>query len=89
MGWMEATAHAAVVAAVAGGLFLNTLEGEFVFDDRPAIVSNHDCHPDKNPLMQAWKNNFWGQEYAPLPRARRRLTLTQFSIALATNPIIC
>ena len=40
----------------------NTLDGEFVFDDRPAIVDNPDCHPDKSPLMQAWKNNFWGQE---------------------------
>ncbi|EGD76403.1 transmembrane and tetratricopeptide repeat containing 4 [Salpingoeca rosetta] len=52
----------ALVAAAAILVYLNSLHGEFVFDDMPAIVDNADVDPSKTPLSSLFKNNFWGQE---------------------------
>ncbi|XP_028847347.1 protein O-mannosyl-transferase TMTC4 isoform X4 [Denticeps clupeoides] len=39
--------------------FINSYDGEFVFDDSEAIVNNKDLHPS-SPLNNIWTNDFWG-----------------------------
>ncbi|XP_050298549.1 protein O-mannosyl-transferase TMTC2-like [Anthonomus grandis grandis] len=40
-------------------LYLNTLDSEFVYDDRRAILTNPDLLP-KTPWIQLLQNDFWG-----------------------------
>ncbi|XP_044073262.1 protein O-mannosyl-transferase TMTC4 isoform X3 [Siniperca chuatsi] len=47
------------VALVALLCFINSYDGEFVFDDSEAIVNNKDLKPT-TPLNNIWSNDFWG-----------------------------
>uniref|UniRef100_A0A669DPW2 dolichyl-phosphate-mannose--protein mannosyltransferase n=1 Tax=Oreochromis niloticus TaxID=8128 RepID=A0A669DPW2_ORENI len=47
------------VALVALLCFINSYDGEFVFDDSEAIVNNKDLRP-ATPLNNIWSNDFWG-----------------------------
>ncbi|KAL6101187.1 tmtc4 [Pungitius sinensis] len=47
------------VALVALLCFINSYDGEFVFDDSEAIVNNKDLKPE-TPLNNIWSNDFWG-----------------------------
>eukprot|EP00049_Salpingoeca_infusionum_P026766 m.27817 g.27817 ORF g.27817 m.27817 type:complete len:648 (+) comp8977_c0_seq2:32-1975(+) len=51
----------AIVALVAAACYSNSLEGNFVFDDMPAIVNNADVDAAKTSLLTLFKNNFWGE----------------------------
>lgn len=46
---------------VAVFLYLNTLNGEMVFDDRAAIVENNDLRPTSQWSNLLW-HDFWGDE---------------------------
>eukprot|EP00049_Salpingoeca_infusionum_P003068 m.63027 g.63027 ORF g.63027 m.63027 type:complete len:660 (+) comp11938_c0_seq1:228-2207(+) len=80
----------ALVAFVATVTYLNGLNGDFVFDDMPAIVDNNDVFADKSDLAQLWSNNFWGQEmgaswsqhhsYRPLTTMTFRWTISMFGL---------
>ncbi|XP_064394194.1 protein O-mannosyl-transferase Tmtc2-like isoform X2 [Halichondria panicea] len=48
------------VAGFAAALYLNSLNGEFVFDDHEAIETNMDVRTN-TPLSQVFSNDFWGQ----------------------------
>ncbi|XP_016147736.1 transmembrane and TPR repeat-containing protein 4-like isoform X2 [Sinocyclocheilus grahami] len=48
-----------VTAFVALICFINSYDGDFVFDDSEAIINNKDLNPD-TPLSNIWKNDFWG-----------------------------
>lgn len=48
-----------IVATVAVIIYLNTLSGDFVHDDLPAIVMNRDVL-GTNSLLDLLKNDFWG-----------------------------
>ncbi len=51
-----------VLAALAAiFVYLNSLEGAFVYDDMPAVVDNPDVDASKTPFLQLFRNNFWGQ----------------------------
>ena len=39
---------------------LNSLQGDFVFDDVHAIVNNKDVDETKTPLASLFYDNFWG-----------------------------
>ncbi|KAJ8253406.1 hypothetical protein GJAV_G00212600, partial [Gymnothorax javanicus] len=39
--------------------FMNSYDGEFVFDDSEAIINNKDLRPE-TPLNNIWRNDFWG-----------------------------
>ena len=53
---------AALLAAVAGALvYANSLHGEMVLDDLPAVVENPDVDPAKTSALSLFRNNFWGQ----------------------------
>ncbi|KAM6986740.1 protein O-mannosyl-transferase TMTC4 [Aplochiton taeniatus] len=47
------------VALVALLCFINSYDGEFVFDDSEAIVNNKDLNP-ATPFINIWSNDFWG-----------------------------
>ncbi|KAF7656930.1 hypothetical protein LDENG_00034290 [Lucifuga dentata] len=47
------------VALVALLCFINSYDGDFVFDDSEAIVNNKDLRPG-TPLNNIWHNDFWG-----------------------------
>ncbi|XP_075887213.1 protein O-mannosyl-transferase TMTC4 [Nelusetta ayraudi] len=49
----------ATVALVSLLCFINSYDGEFVFDDSEAIVNNKDLRPT-TPLSNIWHNDFWG-----------------------------
>lgn len=49
----------ALVASVGALTYANSLGGEFVHDDIPAIVSNRDVSGG-NSLLGMLKNDFWG-----------------------------
>ena len=39
-------------------LYLNTLRGGFIWDDRAAVVTNEDVHGTGSDF---WKHDFWGK----------------------------
>ncbi|XP_029702392.1 protein O-mannosyl-transferase TMTC4 isoform X4 [Takifugu rubripes] len=85
--------HAKVtVALVALLCFINSYDGEFVFDDSEAIVNNKDLKPS-TPLNNIWSNDFWGsnlssnsshKSYRPLTVLTFRLN---YLLAGGLNPI--
>lgn len=52
-----------LVASVGALTYANSLNGEFVHDDIPAIVSNRDVNGENN-VVQVFKNDFWGTPMA-------------------------
>lgn len=48
-----------LVASVGALTYANSLNGEFVHDDIPAIVSNGDVN-GRNSVYKVFKNDFWG-----------------------------
>lgn len=48
-----------LVASVGALTYANSLTGEFVHDDIPAIVSNGDVNGGNN-VLQVFRNDFWG-----------------------------
>lgn len=49
----------ALVASVGALTYSNSLNGEFVHDDIPAIVTNADV-TGGNSVLKIFKNDFWG-----------------------------
>lgn len=49
----------AIVASVGAVTYSNSLSGEFVHDDIPAIVTNSDV-TGANPVLRIFENDFWG-----------------------------
>lgn len=40
--------------------YINSIWGEFVFDDHEALLGNKDVDPSSTSLIQVFKNDFWG-----------------------------
>lgn len=54
--------HAAVLVGCIGMLtFINSCQGDFVWDDRAAIVYNPDVSEGSTALTQLFQHDFWGQ----------------------------
>ena len=51
-----------LVAVVGATVYSNSLWGEMVFDDTPAIVRNPDVTTARGAF---WANDFWGEAAAP------------------------
>eukprot|EP00730_Choanoeca_flexa_P015250 TRINITY_DN6961_c0_g1_i3.p1 TRINITY_DN6961_c0_g1~~TRINITY_DN6961_c0_g1_i3.p1 ORF type:complete len:622 (+),score=148.13 TRINITY_DN6961_c0_g1_i3:62-1927(+) len=58
---IEDATYYAIVGIVAGLVYINSLHGEFVFDDLPAIRDNQDVNPSKTHWTHVFEDNFWGQ----------------------------
>uniref|UniRef100_A0A671Q1B6 dolichyl-phosphate-mannose--protein mannosyltransferase n=1 Tax=Sinocyclocheilus anshuiensis TaxID=1608454 RepID=A0A671Q1B6_9TELE len=70
-----------VTAFVALICFINSYDGDFVFDDSEAIIHNKDLNPD-TPLSNIWKNDFWGSNLSSNSshKSYRPLTVLTFRI---------
>ncbi|XP_016333087.1 transmembrane and TPR repeat-containing protein 4-like [Sinocyclocheilus anshuiensis] len=70
-----------VTAFVALISFINSYDGDFVFDDSEAIINNKDLNPD-TPLSNIWKNDFWGSNLSSNSshKSYRPLTVLTFRI---------
>jgi hypothetical protein len=53
--------RASLLVALAGVfVFMNSLNGGFVFDDSEAIVNNADVRPEDSPWSSLFQHDFWG-----------------------------
>lgn len=69
------------VSLVALLCFINSYDGEFVFDDSEAIVNNKDLRP-ATPLNNIWRNDFWGSNLSSNSshKSYRPLTVLTFRL---------
>uniref|UniRef100_A0A3Q3GCZ8 dolichyl-phosphate-mannose--protein mannosyltransferase n=1 Tax=Labrus bergylta TaxID=56723 RepID=A0A3Q3GCZ8_9LABR len=70
------------VALLALLCFINSYDGEFVFDDSEAIVNNKDLRP-ATPLNNIWSNDFWGSNLSSNSshKSYRPLTVLTFRLS--------
>lgn len=78
LGPVQAKVTVAVVALLC---FINSYDGEFVFDDSEAIVNNKDLKP-ATPLNNIWRNDFWGSNLSSNSshKSYRPLTVLTFRL---------
>lgn len=72
MGMPARGALAALVAAAAFAVYLNSLGCGFVFDDISAIKDNRDLRPH-TPLKNVFFNDFWG---TPMHKVKKPVPLS-------------
>ncbi|XP_014359782.2 protein O-mannosyl-transferase TMTC1 [Papilio machaon] len=75
-----------IVASVGALTYANSLHGEFVHDDIPAIVSNGDV-TGANPLLQVFRNDFWGTPMSEPSSHKSYRPLTTLTFRL--NYLLC
>ncbi|XP_076857820.1 protein O-mannosyl-transferase TMTC4 isoform X2 [Brachyhypopomus gauderio] len=70
-----------LVASLALLCFINSYDGDFVFDDSEAIINNKDLNP-ANPLSNIWTNDFWGSNLSSNSshKSYRPLTVLTFRL---------
>ncbi|KAF4087339.1 hypothetical protein AMELA_G00094670 [Ameiurus melas] len=70
-----------LVASVALICFINSYDGDFVFDDSEAILNNKDLDP-ATPLSNIWTNDFWGSNLSSNSshKSYRPLTVLTFRL---------
>ncbi|XP_056145693.1 protein O-mannosyl-transferase TMTC4 [Lampris incognitus] len=76
------SSHAKItVALVALLCFINSYDGQFVFDDSEAIINNKDLRPE-TPLNNIWGNDFWGSNLSSNSshKSYRPLTVLTFRL---------
>jgi hypothetical protein len=61
-------------------VYANSLFGDFVHDDIPAIVNNPDVNGDNPEIIELFSNDFWGEPMASLRshKSYRPLTILIF-----------
>lgn len=52
--------HASITLAVSLLVYINSMNGGFVFDDHRGILENKDLRPEERSLWQLLDNDFWG-----------------------------
>lgn len=67
-----------IIIAVLSLCFINSYNGKFVFDDSEAIVHNEDIQ--STPLIDIFKNDFWGTKltHKQSHKSYRPLTILSF-----------
>ncbi|CAM9221587.1 unnamed protein product, partial [Lampetra planeri] len=78
---LDAVQAKATVSLVALLCFINSYDGEFVFDDSEAIVNNKDLKPT-TPLANIWSNDFWGSNLSSNSSHKSYRPLTVFTFRL-------
>ncbi|KAM3958234.1 protein O-mannosyl-transferase TMTC1 [Aphomia sociella] len=76
----------ALVSSVGALTYANSLDGEFVHDDIPAIVSNSDVNGG-SPIARVFKNDFWGTPMSDPNSHKSYRPLTTLSFRL--NHALC
>ena len=69
----HANAVAAAVAALSCAPYLNSLHGDFVYDDKRSVVLNPDV-VGGTPWGELWKHDFWGAHMGACPKLFHRQT---------------
>ena len=61
-------------------MYVNTLYGDFVHDDIPAIVNNPDVNGKQVDVMELFSNDFWGEPMSSVTshKSYRPLTILIF-----------
>lgn len=69
-----------LVSALSLGLFWNSLENDFVFDDHLAIRNNNDVSSDD--WWSLWQNDFWGRnlKQSNSHKSYRPITILTFKL---------
>mgnify|MGYP001071562104 CR=1 FL=1 len=70
-----------LVAALCFGVYSNSLDGRFAFDDNFAIISNGDAHWGGS-WLEMWRKDFWGQDIGSdgSHKSYRPLTVLSFRL---------
>ncbi|CAH1782005.1 unnamed protein product [Owenia fusiformis] len=71
----------AIIFVTAVGCFINSYDGDFVFDDMEAILHNKDVHSG-TPLSVVFSNDFWGSKIATNTSHKSYRPLTVLSFRL-------
>ena len=56
-GWIGSLC---LLGTVSAALYLPSLDGEFLYDDAPAVYQNPDVTADQIVLSEVWFHDFWG-----------------------------
>ncbi|XP_057708604.1 protein O-mannosyl-transferase TMTC4 isoform X3 [Corythoichthys intestinalis] len=78
LGRIQAKVTVGLVALLC---FINSYDGEFVFDDSEAIINNKDLKP-ATPLTNIWSNDFWGSNLSSNSSHKSYRPLTVFTFRL-------
>ncbi|KAF6265952.1 hypothetical protein COO60DRAFT_771390 [Scenedesmus sp. NREL 46B-D3] len=70
------------VGLLAVSVYVNTLIGDFTFDDNFAVITNGDVTNNENPLSGLFKHDFWGQDIASSQshKSYRPITILAFRL---------
>lgn len=79
---------ALIVFVISVVCFVNSYDGDFVFDDSEAVVGNKDILPT-SPLLDLFSNDFWGKKLDSKTshKSYRPLTVLTFRYT-ATRPLL-
>ncbi|KAH7639783.1 transmembrane and tpr repeat-containing protein 1-like [Dermatophagoides farinae] len=70
-----------IVAIISIVCFINSLNGDFVHDDIPAIVKNGDVH-GTTTIWQLFNNDFWGRPMSDVESHKSYRPITTFTFRL-------
>jgi len=78
------------VAALAAGIYWNSVDGQFVHDDIVAVVKNSDVRPG-SPLVDILRHDFWGHPISSerSHKSYRPLCVATFRSDNCTQQLFC
>ena len=62
MAFMKSSCHVLITCS-AVVVYLNSLHGEFLYDDGHSIQNNADVDASKTALSSLFRNNMWGEPF--------------------------
>ncbi|KAH9491086.1 hypothetical protein DERF_015822 [Dermatophagoides farinae] len=73
-----------IVAIISIVCFINSLNGDFVHDDIPAIVKNGDVH-GTTTIWQLFNNDFWGRPMSDVESHKSYRPITTFTFSSSNS----
>ena len=73
----------ALVAGLAMSCYVNSIWGDFVFDDSEAVVKNKDVDPGASSLADVFSHDFWGSNISSRSSHKSYRPLTVLSFRLS------
>ncbi|KAK3287154.1 hypothetical protein CYMTET_5321 [Cymbomonas tetramitiformis] len=72
-----------VLVAISMAVYINSLHGEFCFDDTFAVINNKDVVQSNSSLTALWTHDFWGQNISKSDSHKSYRPLTVLSLRLS------